>query len=142
MPDLLDASAWVPLSAPDHVRRRSARQYWDEETAGELVFRRVTAPALLRHVTNPRILGEAVLDGPPAWRALATWLATPGVRWLGEPPGLDGWRARWSGELDLRGGHWADAYLAAFAAVSGCRVVAFDDDFHRYPGVEFLHLES
>ena len=45
-------------------------------------------------------------------------------------------------KLDLRAGHWTDAYLAAFAAASGCRLVAFDGDFHRYPGIEFLHLTA
>jgi len=46
---------------------------------------------------------------------------------------------RWSGGLGLRGGHWTDAYLAAFAAASGCRLVALDGDFRRYPAVAFLH---
>lgn len=54
--------------------------------------------------------------------------------------GLDDWLASWSAELDLRGGEWADAYLAVFAAAGGFRLVAFDDDFRRYRGVDFLHL--
>lgn len=140
MPDLLDASVWLPLCAPDHVHYLRARRYWDEEAVEELAFCRVTALALLRHLTNPRILGDAALGGAAAWHALATWLAVPRVTLLGEPAGLDEWLGRWSGELDLRGGHWTDAYLAAFAATSGCRLVAFDGDFVRYPGVEFLHL--
>jgi hypothetical protein len=140
MPDLLDASVWVPLSAPDHIHYPRARYYWDTEAAEMLAFCRVTALALLRHLTNPQILGEVVLDGASAWRALATWLAVPRVTLLGEPPGLDELLRRWSGELDLRGGQWTDAYLAAFATASGCRLVAFDSDFRRYPGIEFLHL--
>ena len=140
MPDLLDASVWVPLSAADHVHHTRARRYWDEEAADALAFCRVTALALLRHLTNPRILGEAALDGAGAWHALATWLALPRITLLAEPPGLDELLGRWGGALDLRGGQWTDAYLAAFAAASGCRLVAFDGDFRRYPGVEFLHL--
>jgi Tol biopolymer transport system component len=42
--------------------------------------------------------------------------------------------------FDVRAGKWTDAYLAAFASASDCRLVAFDGDFQRYPGVEFLHL--
>lgn len=141
MSDLLDASVWVSLCAPDHVHYARARLYWDEEAAEEMVFCRVTALALLRHLTNPRILGKAVLDGSAAWRALATWLSVPRIRILGEPAGLDEWLGRWSGELDLRGGAWTDAYLAAFAAASDCRLVAFDADFHRYPGIKFLKLQ-
>lgn len=142
MSDLLDASVWLPLSAPDHVHRARALHYWNQEAAEQLVFCRVTALALLRHLTNPRILGESVLDGAAAWQALQTWLAVPRVACLAEPPGLDEWLDRWSTRLDLRGGHWTDAYLAAFAAAGGHRVVAFDGDFHRYPGIEFLHLAA
>jgi uncharacterized protein len=140
MRDLLDSSVWLPLSAPDHVHYHRARRYWDHEAAEELAFCRVTALALLRHLTNPRILGQAALDGGAAWRALRTWLALPQITLLGEPAGLDELLGRWAENLDVRGGRWTDAYLAAFAGASGCRLVAFDSDFHRYPGLEFLHL--
>jgi uncharacterized protein len=140
MRDLLDASVWLPLSAPDHVHYARVRRYWDHEAGQELAFCRVTALALLRHLTNSRILGEAALDGPAAWRALRTWLALPQVTLLTEPAGLDELLEQWAVRLDLRGGRWTDAYLAAFAAASGCRLVAFDSDFNDYPGVEFLHL--
>ena len=142
MRDLLDASVWLPLSSPDHAQYPRARRYWDDESASELAFCRVTALALLRHLTNPRILGEVALDGRAAWQALETWLALPHVTLLAEPPGLDELLAQWAVKLDLRAGHWTDAYLAAFAAASGCRLVAFDGDFHRFPGIEFLHLTA
>jgi len=140
MPDLLDASVWLPLSAPDHVHYPRARRYWDDEAANELAFCRVTALALLRHLSNARILGEAALDGGAAWRALETWLALPQITLLGEPAGLDELLGQWAGQLNLRAGKWTDAYLAAFAVAGGCRVVTFDADFRRYPGVSFLHL--
>jgi toxin-antitoxin system PIN domain toxin len=142
MRDLLDASVWLALSAPEHIHYLRARRYWDEESASELAFCRVTALALLRHLTNTRILGNAVLDGAAAWQALETWLAVPKITLLAEPPGLEELLARWSMHIDLRGGHWTEAYLAAFAAASGCRLVAFDDDFQCYPGIEFLHLTA
>jgi toxin-antitoxin system PIN domain toxin len=140
MPDLLDASVWLPLSAPGHLHYPRARRYWDEEAASKLAFCRITALALLRHLTNPRILGHSALDGRAAWHALGTWLAHPEVTLLREPAGLDEILGQWAGRLDLRAGKWTDAYLAAFALASGCRLVAFDADFDRYPGVEFLHL--
>ncbi len=142
MRDLLDASVWIPLSAPEHVHYPRARRYWDEESASELAFCRVTALALLRHLTNTTILGRAALDGGAAWHALETWLAVPHVTLLPEPPGVDELLAQWAGKLDLRAGHWTDAYLAAFAAASGCRLIAFSSDFYRYPGIEFLHLKA
>jgi len=140
VPDLLDVSVWLPLSAPDHVHHSRALRYWQEESAEDLAFCRVTALALLRHLTNPRILGDAALDGTTAWQALSTWLAVPCVRLLSEPQAIDELLAHWGPGLDIRGGDWTDAYLAAFAVASGCRLVAFDGDFCRYPGVAFLHL--
>jgi uncharacterized protein len=140
MPDLLDASVWLPLSAPDHVHYVRARRYWDDEAADQLAFCRVTGLALLRQLTNRKIMGGAALDATTAWLALQTWLALPQVTFLGEPAGLDELLARWAGKLDLRAGKWTDAYLAAFAAASGCRLVAFDVDFHQFRGIDFLHL--
>lgn len=142
MPDLLDASVWLPLSAPDHEHHDRARRYWVEEAVEEFAFCRVTALALLRHLTNRRIMGDAVLDGGQAWQALSRWLAVPGVRLLGEPSRLDAWLSHWSGQLDVRGGEWTDAYLAAFAAAGEHRLVSFDEDFSRYPGIHFLHLRA
>ena len=142
MPDLLDVSVWLPLSASDHEHYARARRYWDEEADDALAFCRITALALLRHLTNPRILGEAALDGGAAWQALQTWLSTPRVVLLEEPASLDEFLGRWSDTLDVRGGQWNDAYLAAFAMASGCRLVAFDSDFRRYPGLAFLHLRA
>ena len=36
---------------------------------------------------------------------------------------------------------WTDAYLAAFSFASGCRLVSFDADFRRFPGLNFLRLQ-
>ena len=140
MRDLLDASVWLPLSVPDHVHHTRALRYWREEASEEIDFCRITALALLRHLTYPRIVGPGALDGAGAWRALKLWLSQPGVRLLGEPSALDEWLERWSVACDPLGGNWTDAYLAAFAAASGCRLVAFDKDFRRYAGLAFLHL--
>ena len=140
MRDLLDAGVWLPLSAPDHALYPRARRYWHHEAAGELVFCRVTALALLRDLTDPRVLGDAALDGAAAWRALETWLALPQVKLLAEPPGLDEFLALWATQLNPGTGQWTAAYLAAFAVASDCRLVAFDDGFRRFPGIEFLHL--
>ncbi len=105
-----------------------------------MAFRRITALALLRHLTDPRIVGAGALDGAAAWRALKTWLSVPGVCRLAEPPALDEWLERWSTTPDPRGGDWTDAYLAAFPAAGNCRLVTFDAEFRKYAGLAFLHL--
>jgi uncharacterized protein len=140
MLDVLDASVWLPLSAPDHVRHQRARQYCDEQASDDVGFCRSTALALLRHLTSKQVLGARVLDGRQAWRAMETWLATPGVTFLFEPAGIDDLLRLWAEDMDLRGGFWSDAYLAAFAIASGCRLVAFESDSHIFPALQFLHL--
>lgn len=140
MADLLDTSVWLALSAPDHVHHARARHYWDVQAAASLAFCRITALGLLRLLTNPRVLGDAALGGAAAWRALGIWLAQPRIVFAPEPPDLDTWLARWSTDLDPRGGAWSDAYLAAFAVAGGHRLVAFDRDFERYAGLDFLNL--
>lgn len=140
MLDLLDASVWLPLSVPDHVHHQRALQYWNEESSDKVAFCRMTALALLRHLTSKRILGDRALGGEVAWQALQTWLAVPAVAFLSEPAGVDEWLRQWASEVDLRGGNWSDAYLAAFAASADCRLVAFDSDFKRFSGLDFLLL--
>jgi hypothetical protein len=63
------------------------------------------------------------------------------VRYSEEPAGLDEILGAWGAELDVRGKDWTDAYLAAFATASGARLVSFDADFARYPGLSWLHLK-
>jgi len=71
---------------------------------------------------------------------LETWLAVPQISLIPEPPGLDELLSEWSKTIGLRSGLWTDAYVAAFAAAGGCRLVAFGADFCRFPGIDFLHL--
>lgn len=142
MPDLLDVSVWLPLSAPDHVHHHRALRYWNKESDDELIFCRVTALALLRHLTNKSILGKRVLNSLGAWRALELWFETDRVRYVNESTGLDEHLARYGAQLNLQGGSWTDAYLAAFAASANFRLVAFDGDFQRYNNITFLHLQD
>ncbi|HEY7876691.1 MAG TPA: PIN domain-containing protein [Gemmatimonadaceae bacterium] len=74
--------------------------------------------------------------------AAEQWLSLRETVLLPEPPGIDEILGAWSRELRLRAADWTDAYLAAFARAAACRIVAFDGDFKRYPGVDFLHLTS
>jgi len=140
MPDLLDAGVWLPLSVPDHVHHWRALRYWQEEASDEMAFCRTTALALLRNLTNPRIVGPGVLNGADGWRSLKARLSQPGVRMLAEPVALDEWLERWSTPCDPRGGNWTEPISRPFAAAGECRLVAFDGDFHCYAGLAFLDL--
>ena len=140
MPDLLDVSVWLPLSAEGHVHHRRAVEYWSSEAATEIAFCRVTSLALVRHLTNPLIMGPDVQTSAAAWDIYLRWLGLPGVTVVSEPEGLEDCLGLWSQTMSIGSRGWTDAYLAAFAAAGGHRIVAFDGAYHRFTGVEFLHL--
>src|SRR2546423_1233031 len=126
MSDLLDASVWVPLAAPDHLHHDRPRRYWHEELVGTAAFCRVTALALLRHLTNRHVMQHGVLTGGEAWEEYARWLSLPEIRFLTEPPGVERHLRQFARALNPGPALWTDAYLAAFAIAGGCRMVTFD----------------
>lgn len=142
MADLLDVNVWLPLSAPDHPHHARSRRYWQDESADSVAFCRVTALALLRHLTNPRIMAHAVLTGVEAWRAYERWIALPEVSLAVELADLDQHLAKLARAVDLTPTLWTDAYIAAFAIGGGHRVVTFDGDFRRFPDLDLLHLQA
>ncbi len=138
--DLLDVDVWLSLAVPDHAHHARAQRYWQEESAREVAFCRVTSLALVRHLMNPAVMLEAALTPAAAWQQYEAWRRMPGVVFLREPPGVEEvlgeiCSARGFGSRGL-----ADAYLAAFARAVPCRLVSFDGGFHRFPELDFQHL--
>jgi predicted nucleic acid-binding protein len=74
---------------------------------------------------------DDVLTQAEAWHAYDRWSEDPRIVFLDEPLGLE----RAFRELSQQGRsspkQWADAYLAAFALVSGTRLVTFDRAFRN-----------
>jgi toxin-antitoxin system PIN domain toxin len=135
--DLLDLNVWFALLVPEHPFHPRARAYWEEASDPFLV--RVTALGLLRLLTNAKAMDGKPLGVREAWEVYRELRLGSGVPLLEEPQGLDEVLA------DLvRGGLsprlWTDAYLAAFALAGGHRLVTFDQDFLRFPGLEVLRL--
>lgn len=139
--DLPDVNVWVALSVPDHPHHVRAARYWNSEAQDDRAFSRMTWLALPRLLSDRRVFGEAALSGATAWQILHEWTSRPEVKFMDEPPDIDAFIGHWCDAIDIRAGDWTDAYLAAFAMASGCRLVSFDADFARYPGLDRLHLE-
>jgi toxin-antitoxin system PIN domain toxin len=139
--DLLDTDVWVALGVATHPHHARAKHYWHMQAGKERAFCRVTWLALPRLLSESRVFGEAALDGRAAWRVLEQWMNMPHVSLVREPPGVDELIGHWVTSVDMRGGDWTDAYLAAFAAADGHRLVTFDGGFGRFPGLSWLHLK-
>jgi hypothetical protein len=134
--DLLDANVLIGAFRPDDPGH-SKLKAWLEETLNTgltVTFPGLVEVAFLRIVTHPGIfrapssLTQAVsfveaIQGSGSFREVAL---TQQVRLR--------WR-HWCRELGLRGNDVNDAFLAACAAESGCRLVTRDNGFKRFGGL-------
>ena len=57
---LADANVWLALSFSDHLHHAKAKEWFDAEQDESCAFCRVTQMALLRHLTNAKIMGKLV----------------------------------------------------------------------------------
>ena len=140
--DLPDLNVWLALAWPGHVHHQRARTYWEEEAAPEVIFCSVTTLGLVRLLSQPRVMGESVCSLAKAAQILRAFLRQPGVSFRSEP--AYSWEVF---EQLVSRGEWpsrlcTDAHLAATALVQGQRLVSFDADFKRFPGLQWLHLDS
>ncbi len=140
--DLPDVNLWVAFTDTNHAHHKAARHYWDELRVDSIAFCRVTMLGLLRLATSKNVMqGKPFTEGE-IWEIYHTYLAMPIVSFLQEPAGLDSTFSALTEAPDFSHRLWTDAYLAAFAIKSGCRLVSFDADFSRFPQLEFLQLQS
>ncbi|MEZ0348232.1 MAG: TA system VapC family ribonuclease toxin [Thermus sp.] len=136
--DLPDLNVWFALIVPEHPFHAHALRYWEE--AEEPVLVRVTALGLLRLLTNPKAMDGKPLSVAEAWRVYRELRAVSGVALREEPPGLEETLEGFLPQLSPR--LWTDAYLASFALAGGYRLVSFDQDFRRFPGLSLKLLQA
>jgi toxin-antitoxin system PIN domain toxin len=138
---LVDANVWLALAVDGHVHHAAVSNWFDGQTEDTCAFCRITQLALLRHLTNPKIMGEAnVQTQVEAWQVFDALVADPRVVFLDEPPGLT---AVFKSLTQLpRPAHkrWSDAFLAAIAMGFGLGVVTLDADLTSFPGLSVTLL--
>jgi toxin-antitoxin system PIN domain toxin len=136
---LADANVWLALSHDRHVHHDAARAWFDSNES-PIYFCRITQLALLRLLTNPRVMTTAVKTHIEAWQIYDGLRAHLRVAFAAEP---------WNIEVILREltktrkyspNTWTDAYLGAMARALELRIVTFDSDFRAMPGVDAVVL--
>lgn len=140
--DLPDVNVWLALSDTRHAQHSAARAYWETQRAAQLGFCRVTMLGLLRISTNPKAMHGQPFPNATAWAIYQTYLSMPDCELRPDPPRLDTAFAALTIDASLPHRLWTDAYLAAFAIAGDCRLVSFDMDFRRFPGLALLLLEG
>ena len=139
--DLPDLNVWLALSFNGHAHHARATAYWNRERRNLIAFCSVTLIGLPRLLTT-----SAVTLGKPfapdiAARKCQEFLDLPDVEFLPDTASLFRRIEMWAKEPFFTPKLWTDAWIAALALEHGCRVVSFDADFARFPGLDFLHLQ-
>jgi uncharacterized protein len=125
-----DVNVWLALSYQRHVRCSIARKWLEQLDAdARLCFCRFTQIGLLRLLTTEALMGVDVLSQVQAWRVYDGWLADERVLLMDEPALMETSFRALSQQKRSSPKDWADAYLAAFAAIAGIRLVTFDQAF-------------
>jgi predicted nucleic acid-binding protein len=87
-------------------------------------------------------MGGSPLAPSEAWRAYADLRELPEVVLLTEPDACEPLLGEWALRDLFTPRVWTDAYLAAFAVTHPVRLVSFDSDFSRFPGLDLLRLQN
>lgn len=139
--DILDINVWLALVDRNHVHHAPAARYWEEIADVQIAFTRASMMGFLRLSSQPLVLSRT-LTNAEAWAIYHEFVALPNVRLLVEPTTLDTHFQALTAQAAMPHRLWTDAYLAAFAIASGSRLVSFDSDFTRFPGLSFLRLPA
>jgi uncharacterized protein len=138
---LPDANVWLALTFDEHVHHLIARSWFESQAEGSCAFCRLTQMALLRHLTNSKIMSEFVLNQQQAWATYDLLVQDSRVVFLAEPSAIDAEFRSLSQSLAPSHKRWTDAYLASFAKLSAAKLVSFDRGFTSFDGLdlELLH---
>jgi toxin-antitoxin system PIN domain toxin len=124
--NFLDANVWLALLWGRHLHSEKATDWFERSADGQFFFCRFTQITVLRLLTTDKVMGKDVRDMSESWGLWDKIWADPRIAFLPEPEGLER-EFRAHSRLKSRSPKvWADAYLLAFAAVAGLRLVTFD----------------
>jgi toxin-antitoxin system PIN domain toxin len=124
--NFLDANVWLALLWNRHTHSEKAERWFEQSSEEQFFFCRFTQLTVLRILTTEEILGKDAKTMAEAWSLWDQVWADDRIAFVPEPDGFEReFRAR--SRLTSRSPKvWADAYLLAFAAATGLKLVTFD----------------
>ena len=129
---LPDVNVWVALASERHIHSRIAAAWLESIGDQQAAFCRITQRGFLRLMTNSQVMGPDVLTPAEAWKAYRRLSLDSRIGFLAEPTAVE---AAWQELTSTRqsaSNVWTDAYLQAFARLSGARAVSFDRGFSKF----------
>ncbi|MBW7927724.1 MAG: PIN domain-containing protein [Fimbriimonadaceae bacterium] len=140
---LADTNVWLALAISGHQHFGAATSWFWKQPTQSVAFCRATQHSLMRLFTTRAVMegyGSTPLSNRAAWQVFDDLASHPTTTVLPEPPGtVDLWRELSNIET-ASPKVWMDAYLAAFAIASGCRLASTDRAFERFRGLDFEYL--
>ena len=117
------------------MHSEKAREWFDRSHEEKFLFCRITQITVLRLLTTAIVMGSDVKKMPDAWALWDKVCADDRVALLPEPEGIEPEFRRLSSLRSPSSKVWAHAYLLAFAAVAGLKLITFDRGL-RARGIE------
>lgn len=132
---LPDVNVWLALCSNRHEHHPVAAN-WLEAVRIPVYFCRVTQMALLRLLTNPKVMESDLLTPQEAIGVYKILRADDRVRYAHEPADAeDVWLSLMT-VPSAKGSVWTDAWLAAFALSHRSKLVTFDAGMRRWATLE------
>lgn len=142
-PALIDVNVLLPLLLPQHPAHSSARDWLQAQPAGIGRFSLLTQLGVLRLLSQPRVMGTAVLKPE---RALQTWHQLVQAVAMEEisivPPAHAEHLRRLVAGRAATPNLWTNAWLAALALSLDCEMVTFDRGFRQFPNLRLRLLKG
>ncbi|HVW87023.1 MAG TPA: TA system VapC family ribonuclease toxin [Bryobacteraceae bacterium] len=132
---LPDVNVWLALCSDRHEHHPIAFE-WLQQTPQPIYFCRVTQMALLRLLTNSKVMGTDILTPQQAIGVYRELRSDDRVHYAHEPAGIE---ELWMSLMTVpsaMGSVWTDAWLAAFALSHGSKLVSFDGGMRRWANLE------
>lgn len=137
---IADANVLLPVLAEGHAHQVPAATWWDASEDGDVGLSLPVRMALLRLLSNSRVMGTSVLRPAQAWNVVQSLIDDPRIEVLDQVPAAHG--KLWYGNVARREPSpdlWTDAWLAALAQAHDCEMVTFDRGFRSFSKLK-LHL--
>ena len=139
---IADANVLLPLLTEGHAHRDPAIAWWESCEDGDVGLSLLVRMALLKLLTNSRVMGSGTLRPSQAWDAVQYLIDDPRISMVEQIPTAHAklWRdkvARREPTPDL----WTDAWLAALAQAHDCEMVTFDRGFRSFSQLKLRLLK-
>lgn len=141
MRSIADANVLLPLLTEGHAHRAPAVSWWEACDDSDVGLCLPVRMALLRLLTNSRVMGSSILRPEQAWEVLDELIGDPRIVVIDQIPQTHSQHLRANvQDREPSPDLWTDAWLAALAQATDCEMTTFDKGFRAFPKLKLRLL--